>query len=147
MIRCRASKRHRRRMGYTPRPRRLAYDGRMTTRAPVLAADVVVVGGGNAGLAAALAAREAGASALILEKAPRHLRGGNTYFTGGLFRFAYDGWDEIAQLIPDTSEQERAAVDVGAYPVAAFYDDVMRVTEGWPTRSSPTSSSRGRSPP
>ena len=131
MIRPRAPKRHRRDLRLTPRgSRRFAYDGRMTTRAPVLAADVVIVGGGNAGLAAALAAREAGASVLILEKAPRHLRGGNTYFTGGLFRFAYDGWDEIAQLIRDTSEQERDSVDVGAYPAAAFYDDVMRVTEG-----------------
>ena len=46
--------------------------------------DVVVVGAGNAGLCAALSAREAGARVLVLEKAPRAERGGNTAFTGGL---------------------------------------------------------------
>ncbi|TQF33747.1 FAD-dependent tricarballylate dehydrogenase TcuA [Bradyrhizobium sp. UNPA324] len=40
--------------------------------------DVVVVGGGNAGLCAAISARQAGASVLLLEQAPRALRGGST---------------------------------------------------------------------
>jgi tricarballylate dehydrogenase len=40
--------------------------------------DVVVVGGGNAGLCAAISARQCGASALLLEQAPRDLRGGNS---------------------------------------------------------------------
>ena len=92
-------------------------------------ADVVVVGAGNAGLCAALAAAEGGASVLVLEKAPEHLRGGNTFFTGGLFRFAYNGWDEIQQLI-SLSQTERDGVDVGSYPVATYYEDIMRVTEG-----------------
>ena len=92
--------------------------------------DVVVIGSGNAGLTAALAAAEAGASVLIVEKAPVHLRGGNTYFTGGLFRFAYEGWDEIQRLIPDTPPKERDSVDVGSYPASSFYADIMRVTEG-----------------
>ncbi len=91
--------------------------------------DVLVVGAGNAGLNAALAAAEKGASVLVLEKAPQHLRGGNTFFTGGLFRFAYDGWEDI-QEIAGLSDHERASVDVGSYPQASFYGDVMRVTEG-----------------
>src|ERR1700754_3558693 len=49
-------------------------------------ADVVVVGAGNAALCAALSAREHGADVLVLEKAPESLRGGNSYFTGGLMR-------------------------------------------------------------
>ena len=57
--------------------------------------DVIVVGAGNAALCAALAAREHGASVLVLEKAPEHLRGGNTYFTGGGYRFPYRGLDDI----------------------------------------------------
>jgi tricarballylate dehydrogenase len=93
-------------------------------------ADVVVVGAGNAALCAALAAREQGAEVLVLEKAPEHLRGGNTYFTGGGFRFPYRGLNDIRALIPDLSDDEAAGIDVGAYPQPQFYDDLMRVTEG-----------------
>jgi tricarballylate dehydrogenase len=92
--------------------------------------DVVVVGAGNAGLCAALAARETGARVLVLEKAPRALRGGNTYFTGGLFRFAFDGLDDVASVVADLSAHERARADVGSYPRHAFFEDVMRLTEG-----------------
>ena len=92
--------------------------------------DVVVAGAGNAGLTAALAAAEQGASVLVLEKAPEYLRGGNTYFTGGLFRFAYDGIDDVADVIGDMDEAERRSVDVGSYPESTYYDDLMRVTGG-----------------
>lgn len=40
--------------------------------------DVLVIGGGNAALCAALMAREAGASVLLLESAPKEWRGGNS---------------------------------------------------------------------
>jgi tricarballylate dehydrogenase len=92
--------------------------------------DVVVVGAGNAALSAALSAREHGARVLVLERAPVHARGGNTYFTGGGLRFAYDGREDIRRVIPDMSETEAAAVDVGSYPQAQYYSDLMRVTEG-----------------
>ena len=48
--------------------------------------DVIILGGGNAGLCAAIAALEKGAKVLVLEKAPEYFRGGNTYFTGGIIR-------------------------------------------------------------
>lgn len=91
---------------------------------------VVVVGAGNAALCAAISAREQDAEALVLEKAPEAERGGNTYFTGGGFRFPYQGIDEIRELIPDLSDAEIARVDVGAYPAAQFRADLARVTEG-----------------
>ena len=91
---------------------------------------VVVVGAGNAALCAAISAREQGAEVLVLEKAPEAERGGNTYFTGGGFRFPYQGIDEIRELIPDLSDAEIARVDVGAYPAAQFREDLARVTEG-----------------
>ena len=95
-----------------------------------LDADVVVVGAGNAALCAALAARERGARTVVLEKATREERGGNTYFSGGAFRFPYGGIDDIALLMPELSDQERAEVDVGSYPVEAMRDDLVRVTGG-----------------
>ena len=52
--------------------------------------DVVIVGANNAALTAALAACENGATVLILEKAPEHEKGGNSYFTAGMFRFCHD---------------------------------------------------------
>lgn len=92
--------------------------------------DVVIAGAGNAALCAAMAAAEQGASALVLERAPEYLRGGNSFFTGGLFRFAYDGIDQIVDIIPEIGEEERRSIDVGRYTQAQFYDDLMRVTEG-----------------
>ena len=92
--------------------------------------DVVVVGAGNAALTAALAAASEGAKAAILEKAPEHLRGGNSYFTGGLFRFAYNGIEDISELLPDITSEEKENIDVGSYKESEFYSDVMRVTEG-----------------
>jgi tricarballylate dehydrogenase len=92
--------------------------------------DVVVVGAGNAGLCAAMAAAEAGARVLVLEKAPKEMRGGNTYFTGAAYRFPYDAIEDIQRLIPDLSPAERDAIDVGAYPKSQFRDDLLRVSGG-----------------
>ena len=91
---------------------------------------VVVVGAGNAALSAALSAREEGARVLLLEKAPIHLRGGNTYFTGGAIRFAFQGMEQLIKLIPDLSQSELDSMVVPDYPTAQYYSDLMRVTEG-----------------
>ena len=54
-------------------------EGKITLKSNLF--DVIVVGGGNAAMCAALAARHAGASVLVLERAPEHMRGGNTRHT------------------------------------------------------------------
>ena len=65
--------------------------------------DVVVVGAGNAGMCAALAARESGARVLVLEAAPFDERGGNSRYTAGALRFVYNGVEDLLKLC-DLSE-------------------------------------------
>ncbi|MGH3741012.1 MAG: FAD-dependent oxidoreductase, partial [Micromonosporaceae bacterium] len=91
--------------------------------------DVVVVGAGNAALCAALAARQAGASVLVLERAPYAERGGNTTFTAGAMRVAYRGVDDILALAPDLSPEQVENTDFGSYTEEDFLDDMARVTE------------------
>ena len=93
--------------------------------------DLVVVGGGNAALCAALAARETGASVLVLEKAPEPERGGNSFFTAGGFRFAHQGLEDIRRdVIPDVTEWEAKSIELPPYPESQYLDDIMRLTEG-----------------
>jgi tricarballylate dehydrogenase len=91
--------------------------------------DVLVVGAGNAALAAALAAREAGAGVVVLERAPEAECGGNSRFTAGAIRTVYDGVEDLRKLIPDLTQQEIARTDFGAYTREQFYDDMARVTQ------------------
>ena len=76
--------------------------------------DVLVIGGGNAALCAALMAREAGASVLLLEASPREWRGGNSQHTRNL-RCMHDAPQDVL---------------VEAYPEEEFWQDLLRVTGG-----------------
>ncbi len=94
--------------------------------------DVIVIGAGNAALAAAVSAREQGARRVVaLEKAPPELRGGNTHYSGGLFRFAFDRAEDLRPIVPD-AERRIAGFMAGVqpYPRDLFMKDLLRVTEG-----------------
>ena len=76
--------------------------------------DVLVIGGGNAALCAALMAREVGASVTLLEAAPREWRGGNSMHTRNL-RCMHDAPQDV--LTEAYSEEE-------------FWQDLLKVTGG-----------------
>lgn len=76
--------------------------------------DVLVIGGGNAALCAALTAREGGASVLLLEASPREWRGGNSQHTRNL-RCMHDAPQDVL---------------VDAYPEEEFWQDLLKVTAG-----------------
>ncbi|MBP7658577.1 MAG: FAD-dependent tricarballylate dehydrogenase TcuA [Burkholderiaceae bacterium] len=76
--------------------------------------DVLVVGGGNAALCAALMAAEAGASVLLLESAPREWRGGNSMHTRNL-RCMHDAPQDVL---------------TEAYPEDEYWQDLLKVTGG-----------------
>ncbi|WP_193395180.1 FAD-dependent tricarballylate dehydrogenase TcuA [Bradyrhizobium pachyrhizi] len=76
--------------------------------------DVLVIGGGNAALCAAISARRAGASVLVLEGAPKFYRGGNTRHTRNM-RCAHDAATEIL---------------TGPYTEEEFWKDLLLVTGG-----------------
>jgi tricarballylate dehydrogenase len=93
-----------------------APDARVSAAAPGWVSqvwDVIVIGGGNAGVVAALAANDLGASVLILERAPQHLRGGNSRHTRNV-RCIGDG-DGFGS---------------GPYTFDELWDDLCNVGEG-----------------
>jgi tricarballylate dehydrogenase len=91
--------------------------------------DVVVVGAGNAALCAALAAREKAGRVLVLERSGEDESGGNSRFTAGLMRVAYNGVEDLKRAMPDLSAEEIARTDFGTYTEEQFLDDMARVTE------------------
>lgn len=90
--------------------------------------DVIVIGAGNAALAAAIAAHEEGASIAVLEKAPKELRGGNTRFSGGLFRVCFDHPDDIHKVVAGRDDPE--TIVLPDYTAEDFRNDIIRVTGG-----------------
>ncbi len=91
--------------------------------------DVIVVGAGNAASCAALAARENGATVIMLEAAPLDDCGGNSRYTAGLMRFVFNNVEDLAQVIPDLTEEEKKTHDFGTYTSDQYFDDMGRITQ------------------
>jgi tricarballylate dehydrogenase len=90
--------------------------------------DIIVVGAGNAAACAALAARESGASVIMLEAAPEDDSGGNSRYTAGAMRVAFNGAEDIARIVTDLSDAELQGTEFGSYTEEQFFDDMARVT-------------------
>jgi tricarballylate dehydrogenase len=82
--------------------------------ANLLVTDVLVIGGGNAGLCAAISARDAGAQVLVVDSSPRALRGGNSRHTRNL-RCMHDAPTPVL---------------TDAYTEDEYVADLLRVTHG-----------------
>lgn len=91
--------------------------------------DVIVVGGGNAALCAAISAAELGSRVLLLERSPESERGGNSTYTDGKYRAVYNGVEDVRALVPDLTDKEVADSDFGSYSEADFFDDMSRITQ------------------
>ncbi|MDX1808222.1 MAG: FAD-dependent tricarballylate dehydrogenase TcuA [Sulfurospirillaceae bacterium] len=76
--------------------------------------DIIVIGGGNAALCAAISAAEEGKSVLLLESAPKLWRGGNSQHTRNM----------------RVSHEEPTETLVERYPFSEFYEDLLKVTKG-----------------
>lgn len=76
--------------------------------------DLIVVGGGNAALCAAIEAAETGARVIMIESAPKSYRGGNSRHTRN-FRCMHQG---------------PLSVLTDSYGVDEYFDDLLRVTKG-----------------
>ncbi len=94
-----------------------------------ITSDVVIMGGGNAGLVAAIEARNRGAKVLLLEKGPKERRGGNSRVSGGHFRIAQGGFRDFDFLLQGATIP-KGTIDIAPYTKDAYYADLMRVTEG-----------------
>jgi tricarballylate dehydrogenase len=93
-----------------------------------VSADVIVVGGGNAGFTAAHAAAERGRSVILLEKGSEELSGGNSFYTAGATRIAHGGLADLAGLIEH--DDRHASTVVPPYSAQEYAADLAKVTEG-----------------
>ena len=91
--------------------------------------DVLVVGGGNAGLVAAIEAKNSGADVLLIEKAPKKARGGNSRLSGGLFRIAAEGTKDYLPLFEGTT-LPKGELEIEPYSKDDFYNKVIRLSQG-----------------
>ncbi|KAI3328161.1 FAD binding domain-containing protein [Ustulina deusta] len=96
-----------------------------------ISTDILVVGGGNAGFSAAISAAECGArQVLLIDAAPEHWAGGNSYFTAGAFRTVHRGLEDLLPIVNNVPDEKRDKIDVKSYTEADFTDDIKRICLG-----------------
>lgn len=91
-------------------------------------ADVIVVGGGNAGFTAAHAAAVRGRKVILLEKGNQDMAGGNSFYTAGATRIAHSGLADLLDWVEPDDRHDRT--EVPPYSADEYAADLAKVTEG-----------------
>ena len=91
---------------------------------------IIIVGSGNAALCAGIASLEKGADVTIYEKADKKMSGGNTKYTAGAMRFAYDNGEQLIPLLKNKSDIRLKNTDFGSYSKKQFSLDLLNFNDG-----------------
>ena len=93
---------------------------------------IIVIGSGNAALCAGIAALNAGAKVLMLEKADAAMAGGNSKYTAGAMRFVYNSDQDLLPLLKSPQDARLKHTDFGTYSAAQFENDLLGFNDGRP---------------
>ncbi|MBM6588933.1 FAD-dependent tricarballylate dehydrogenase TcuA [Brevibacterium sp. RIT 803] len=91
-------------------------------------ADVIVIGGGNAGFSAAHAAAERGRKVVVIERGDESSAGGNSYYTAGATRFPHEGLESLLDIVE--ADERHTRTEVPPYSAEEYAGDLRKVTEG-----------------
>lgn len=92
--------------------------------------DVIVVGGGNAALCAALSAHDHGARVLVLEAASKDARGGNSRFAGCIFRACHQGLDHVKSVLGERGLDDSKKCTMAPYSAEMYRKDLECTSYG-----------------
>lgn len=101
----------------------------MLSKTPI-SFEVIVVGGGNAGLVAALSAQRSGARVAIFEAAPATHRGGNSRFSSGIFRIPHSGLSNVVPLLHESARDDVQYCRMASYTREMYERDMQRTSKG-----------------
>ncbi len=91
---------------------------------------IIIVGSGNAALCAGIAALEKGATVLMIEKAKPEEAGGNSRYTAGAMRFAYNSSEDLLPLIGNLKDERLRHAEFGCYTEEKFKADLLGFNNG-----------------
>lgn len=96
-----------------------------------ISCDIIIIGSGNAGFSAAIAAAQSrGGKIILIDKCPEDWAGGNSHFTAGAFRVVHGGLEDLLPLVTNVDAETAKAIDLEPYTEDDFLGDMKRITHG-----------------